>query len=528
MGEVRRAACAVCGIATVGLLSVLLLGCAARKPSPQLIAELGKARTLVAEGCYRCLQEALSTYERLAAAPNAPPDAARGAFEAAFLLFARSKELGLPEEPARARAEALGSRLPPSPTALPPSAYFDALALITGEASGLDPGEREARGRARRLVWPSDGTTPPARLTLTPALSTDLIAQYVALSVDCDDARLRKEVRADEVLARFGFTLMRFRLTLCGFGTASFESFREADPRWVDTYFFEGRREILRRSPTPDVSKAADRFDSAHEAFPESTAITLALGNARNALSEYDVALSLFDSVLAPSPTHRDALLGRILSLSYLSRHYEAIAGATRMIELGTYHQGDAYYWRAWNRYNVHELPAAWDDVERAGKLMVNTSVYTLAGFIAYARHELDTAIDRLDRAYRLDNTNCEAVWTESLVHVDKEAFTPAAPKFGTAVKCFAAAAEQARREIAETQQAELAENVRARRIAAAQKRIDTSEHRRAQAAFNAASCYARLGQKGEATSFIELAAEHPLMKDKAAALKASIDKLPE
>ena len=48
-----------------------------------------------------------------------------------------------------------------------------------------------------------------------------------------------------------------------------------------------------------------------------------------------------------------------------------------------------------------------------------------------------------------------------------------------------------------------------------------------AQAAFNAASCHARLGQKSEATTFIELAAEHPLMKEKAAALKASIDKLP-
>jgi tetratricopeptide (TPR) repeat protein len=281
------------------------------------------------------------------------------------------------------------------------------------------------------------------------------------------------------------------------------------------------------RYPTPDVGKAAELYAPAHEAFPDSTAITLALGNAQNALSEYDKALSLFDSVLAPFPSHRDALLGRILSLSYLTRHYDAIAAASRMIELGTYHQGDAHYWRAWNRYNVHDLPAAWDDVERATNLMVHTSVYTLAGFIAYARNWPETAIDRFDRAYRLDNTNCEAVWTESLVHVDKEAFASAAPKFATAVKCFAAAAEQARREVLANEKAELAEHVKARRIAAAQKRIETSEHRRAQAAFNAASCYARLGQKSDATPFIELAAEHPLMKEKATALKATIEKMP-
>jgi tetratricopeptide (TPR) repeat protein len=319
---------------------------------------------------------------------------------------------------------------------------------------------------------------------------------------------------------------MRFRLALCGFGAAPLESFREADGRWVDTYFFEGRREML-RYPTPDVGKAADLYLPAHEAFPESTAITLGLANARNALSEYEVALSLFDSVLAQFPTHRDALMGRILSLSYLGRHYDGIAAASRMIDLGTYHQGDAYYWRAWNRYNVHDLPPAWNDVERATQLMVHTSVYTLAGFIAYARNWPETAIDRFDRAYRLDNTNCEAVWTEGLVHVDQDGFARGASKFATSVKCFATAAEQARREVAANEKAELADNVKARRIAAAQKRIETSEHRRAQAAFNAASCYARVGQKSEATSFIDLAAEHPLMREKAAALKATIDKLP-
>jgi hypothetical protein len=174
----------------------------------------------------------------------------------------------------------------------------------------------------------------------------------------------------------------------------------------------------------------------------------------------------------------------------------------------------------------VHELPSAWSDIEHAGKLMMNTAVFTLAGFIAYAQRQLDTAIDRLDRAYRIDNTNCEAVWTEGMVHVDKQQWEPASARFTTAVGCFAADAQAARDAIGVAERSTWAEAARARRIAAAQKRADASEHRRAQSAFNAASSYLRLARKVEALGYLAIAAEHPLLKERAAALRATIDKL--
>ena len=215
------------------------------------------------------------------------------------------------------------------------------------------------------------------------------------------------------------------------------------------------------------------------------------------------------------------------MSLSYLDQHPEAIAAATRMIELGTWHIGDAYYWRAWNRYNLQELETAWADIEDAIKLLVNSGVYTLAGFIAFARKELDTAILRFERAYAIDRTNCEAVWTGAMVHVEQQAWAPAAPKFVTAVGCFSSAAAEARADIERTNAATYAETIKTRRIAAAQMRVEAAEHRRAQAASNAAQGFVRLGQKAEALVQVEAAAEHPLMREKAASLKASIDKRP-
>jgi tetratricopeptide (TPR) repeat protein len=505
-------------------------GCASRRPSPQLMAELGQAQSLLAAGCYRCLEEALSTLDRLAVQPNAPPQVGREAFNAALLLVVRARELGLADSVLMERARFLSRALPPTLPGLPPGTYFDALRLVNGELSGYSPEERERRGKERRSLWTTDGTVPAARAALSDGVETELVAQYIALAIDCEDAQARKTLDIDPILARYPVPLMRFRVALCARTTDAsskqMAALRDADPRWVDTFFFEGAREMS-RYPAPDVGRAAALFAFAHHAFPDSSAVTLALANAQNALSDYDRALALFDQVLTGQPTHRDALLGRVLSLSYLNRYQDAIRSATQLLKLGMYHQGDAYYWRAWNRYRVHLLPAAWEDVIEATKLMVNTSVYTLAGFIAYAQQRLDVAIDRLTEAYRLDATNCEAVWTEALVHVDKEAWTPAGGRFAVAVKCFAGAAEQARRDIGVAQEAEGAEPLKARRLATAQKQLETAQHRGAQAAFNAAGSYARLGQKADAMVYIELAAQHPLLKEKAATLRASIEKLP-
>jgi hypothetical protein len=76
-------------------------------------------------------------------------------------------------------------------------------------------------------------------------------------------------------------------------------------------------------------------------------------------------------------------------------------------------------------------------------------------------------------------------------------------------------------------QAATYAEALKTRRIEAAQKRLETAEHRRAQSAFNAAQSFLRIGQKAEALIQLETAAEHPLMRDKAASLKASLGKVP-
>lgn len=506
------------------LAALFTWNCAARGPSPQLAADVGRADALLRAGCYRCFEEALAIYERTAASPRAPASALRGAFEAAVLLAIRDKELGLPSDAAFERARALARRLPTAGSPDPqPSLLVDAAALLMGELSGFDPEERQRRSQAIRSEMRAEN---PHRRALDPFLDTSLAAAYLALSIDCERVPKQKPINGAEALARHGgLPLMRYRLAVCGIDAAGpLAALREADPRWVDTLFFEGRREIESRAG--DAAKAAALLDAAREAFPTSHAIILALGRAQRALGEYEAALANTDRVIADVPTHRDALLARVENLSYLNRHEEAVSTASRMIELGTWHLGDAYYWRAWNEHYLRQLDAAWSDVERALTLQSNTSVYTLAGFIAHSRKALDVAVDRFDRAFEMDRTNCIAVFSAGMVHVEQQAWPSASAKFSRSMSCYVADAAAARGELARIQASTLALERKARLAAAQEKRIASSDHLSAQSAFNAAQCYLRLGQKQPALTHVEAAASHPLMRDKAASLKVIIEKM--
>ena len=519
-------------------VTLALTGCAARGPSPQVVAELGKATALVREGCYRCLKEAQSIFERLSAPPRQEPGAAQGGFEATLLIAMREKELGIPADTsldrARQHAERLGSPKEAAAATVPPAVLLDAAALVIGETAGLDPEQRaQLTGRLRPALDPTN----TQRRALDPWVATDPVAQYVALMIDCEQTRLRDTVTTPAILARYdGVPLIRFRLSVCGGpGAPAAAPIRAANSQFVDTLPWEARRAMIgSQTEAIDLYRAVTLLGEAHEAFPASAWIAITWARINQSIAEFESALSGFDAVLAETPTHRDAMLGRVTSLSYLLRHQEAIITATRMIELGTWNIGDAYYWRAWNEYNLKALEPAWADVEIAIKMVSTTNVYMLAGLIAYDRTDLPIAIQRFDRAFELDVTNCDAVWMAALVHVDQQAWPPASPKFARAMSCFSNAAAQAKSDLAaldaEVKRAGgalLPPGREPRQRTKLTRDMELAAERSAQSAFNAAQGFARMGQKVMALAHIEMAIAHPRMKEKGEALKAAIEKMP-
>ena len=502
----------------------LFFACAPKGPSPQLLAEFAKAEALQSQGCYHCLQESLAIFEKLRQAKVQPAGLAEKTFDTALLIAVREKELGIPAEGAIGRAQSL---VVPSRQAV-----FDAAELIIGDTSGLDPEMRAlVTGRNRPAVEPDN----PKRRALDAFPSNDLTAKYVALAIDCEQQKLIESVDMKALTALYsGSPLMQFRLSICGRPSApNVGALRQADARWVDTLYWEARREMVASlGQAIDLSKVIGFYGQGREAFPASLMLTMAWSTANLSAEEFAAALSGYEDVLKQFPTHRDAMNGKMQSQSYLMRHQEAIATATRILELGTWNIPDANYWRAWNRYQLKEYDSAWEDVENAIKGLSNSRVYMLAGLIAYARKTLPTAVDRFDTAFAADPSACDAVWMSGLVSIDMNELAVAAPKFTRGMTCFVRVAAALRQD-----RAQLDMNIQKRgtpptardqrNLARLQRDADAAELKSAQSAFNGAQCYARTGGKGLALNLVDVAIGHPEMREKAIALKAAIEKLP-
>lgn len=495
----------------VCLALLLSVACAARdRPSARLGADLVAADEVMHAGCYTCLRDALARYEALAKTRGAPADLPQRIFEAAVLLTLRAKEIGLPFEPWLERARAAAPSLPATSGA---AAVVELIELAPMEMSGFAPGPAGLRRFAREVLpalaaWREriDATT------LTPTTK-----RYLDLAVACEDRTTRMDM-ASEAPPTDAPPIVRYRRAICN-PTPEADAGRllAEDPRWTEAAWFAGRRMLAVRG---ELTEAIDMLAVASRAFPESGAMLMSLAGTQRAADRLDAALASYDAVLALVPEHRWALLGRVLCLTYLGRHADAVASATRMIDLGTHLIGDAYYWRAWNRYQLKALDEAWADATSALTQQANTTVHTLTGLIAYARKELPTALSHFERAWTLDNSNCDAGWYKGIVQAELNAWRDAAPTFSTAMSCFVAAASTARAELASVQASSQTESQKAKRQAELQKSAEENERKAATAAYNAAQGFGRTGQTGPALTHLEVAAGHEAMREKAEALK--------
>jgi len=186
---------------------LLSAGCAAKAaPPPSFSAEAAKADALRSEGCYSCLKEALSIYERQLTLKAPPSDAPAKAFDTALLIAIREKDLGIPAEESLTRARRL---VIPSRSVL-----LDAAELIIGETSGFDP---EQRALVTGRNHPALEIGNPRRRALDALPPEDVTAKYVALTIDCEQQKLIESVDLKALTTAYaGVSLMQFRLATCG------------------------------------------------------------------------------------------------------------------------------------------------------------------------------------------------------------------------------------------------------------------------------------------------------------------------
>jgi tetratricopeptide (TPR) repeat protein len=162
-----------------------------------------------------------------------------------------------------------------------------------------------------------------------------------------------------------------------------------------------------------------------------------AIGNLYQTWEDWTNALTAFDQALALLPSHPDARLGRVISLSNLDRHDEAIASATELIDAGRWHLGQAFYWRAWNYLSVGNLQAARADADRTRTLMVNPAVFLLSGLIEWRFLRRERAEAEFQEALKMDFGQCEAAYYLGGVRAELRRLPEALAAMNQARQCY-------------------------------------------------------------------------------------------
>ena len=421
---------------------------------------------LIRQGCYRCLEEALAVAE----AQQQPAEA----LEAAVLLVIRAKTLGIPSARWLSRARDLAPADPAS------AAYLEIADLLPGDPLSGTPrlllGDRDRQRRIR------EDPIAPWRDVLTAGQASASFRAYLRVALTCSfpgDPPFERVVPA-AAGTEIDVPLVAYRIGACD---AQFQdrllAVRKADERFADADYHLGIYKLSDRE-RPDQDAALAHLESARAAFPESPAIAVRVGQVRETREEWDQALVVYEAALALTPQHPDALLGRTISLSYLSRHPEAIQAATTIIDLRGSLLGPAHYWRAWNHFNMASYPDARADADRMLQLMANASAYLLSGLIHWRQGSLEAAEGHFQEALTLDFGTCEAARSLGYVRAERNKAPEAAAALFQARQCYDLSIRLREEMIAKITEGPGTDADKARRIAIQQRGIRQAETMRA------------------------------------------------
>ena len=416
---------AICAVA----LATVVSACASRKPvtpvAPAPPPSTRDIEALIEQGCFTCLERALVLADERGARHLA--------FESSSLLALRAVELGMPGDTWLARARAL---------AADDATRAQYIEIV--EAVPPDP----LRGlRDDLLVETQVRNRIQARLAsvaswyevLQSGPHSNVFRSYLEMTLLCSvDRRTERTERLDAIVSTLpDVPLLKYRAGLCDDRHQGLLlAVQSQVPAFVDADYALGRY-ALRDPEKPDQDAAMRRFKSAAAAFPSSTAIPTTIGNLYQTWEDWPNALTAFDDAIRLLPSHPDALLGRVISLSNLERHEEAIATATQMIDTGRWHLGQAFYWRAWNYFNVGNTQAARSDADRTRTLMVNPAVFLLSGLIEWRLVRRETAETEFQEALKMDFGQCEAAFYLGGVRFERAKLPEALAAMNQARQCY-------------------------------------------------------------------------------------------
>jgi tetratricopeptide (TPR) repeat protein len=348
------------------------------------------------------------------------------------------------------------------------------------------------------------------------AAAEDELSAYLWLSLACGPLGATS-VKAPERLSAVGDELSDTQLILykeasgCPIAdTTTMQALLNGDARLKEAHYFLGNAALSPRPRAgvplaePNYELADDHFRQAYEWRPNWPGLTLPMASLAMSVEDFPRALEFYEKTLRMVPGLPDGLLGRVRALTYLGRHEEAIQATEPLLALPR-SQGDARYWRALNETQLDRTEEAWDDIERAGKLLVNVDVPKLAGIIAIRRKQFEVARMKLQEArqrqtdWRIIPPDCDIGFYLQTVLSEQEEWSAAAREAVEAAGCFEAEGSRLLREIDRLTASDLPEERKTRQLARREQQLRNTSRRNANARFNAAVAYFNLQRRDEA-----------------------------
>src|SRR5688572_15060232 len=423
----------------IGLCVALMWGCAPRpvavvapRIAPEVLAaRLAEADRLASRGCYLCLKEAAAAYAALLGETDDATAAIR-ALENNLMLAAREIELRIPDsgalEAARQLQDHVGANYVPYFTALDILRSAQPVILVRGAPFLM----KEAYDQRLKAL---------AELEKDASVSAMKAYFFISSALTLRDFKELKPT-VDAILASHAHDLSLKYLMLAFQPTYSGEAARALigqETGFGEVHLLTGQRAFL----NGDRPAAFRDLTRARELLPDSVSVLMALANVTFAYARYADALALYDRALASTALaglESQAKFGRARSLSYLKRHYEAIALLTDLLQNDPRNTpGDKYYWRAWNHLQLGNAQLAYNDATEGLNAMRNDAIYRLAGMASFSLNRLDESRTFFEEALTMNPADCDSVRYLGLLDSAERSWKPATGRFAAAISCYEA-----------------------------------------------------------------------------------------
>ena len=476
-----------------------------------------EAASLVRQGHYLAFKKAVRDYARLYAAPSLRPKVAGPYLEACLLLDLREKEIGIFNPGTAAGAERL---IRENPALAGYAPYLILIADVPTRAPGVMRDIDTSRWNKSAL-----DAVKAAAETVRKSAATSEFAAGVLVAWSCCLGTYSDRWRdPEEFLKAFpGSLLLEYEAAVSGgVKPEMLEELLTREPGFAEADFHLAQAAL----GSGKLLEAENHLLKAFEAIPESPQTRILLAGIYFATEEFDRSLRFYDLTLEIAPEYRDALLGKAICLSTLSRHEEAMTVLGRLLELGYYLIGEAHYWLAWNLHELKRDPEALGHIDEAkGRLPTNSEVFALGGTIALDMGELDRSEKEFLESLKYNPANAESLFGLGTVCGRKDRWPESASYYERAGGASETGAAAIVSKIEEIKSSTLSEERKARLVRRRESQLERLRLSAATAWYDAAAAFLNAGFKDKAVAAAAKAAAHPALKEKAEELLRSAKK---